>query len=303
LNETKRKFSTYDKEFYAIIQALKKWKHYLVPKEFVLYSDNQALQFITRQEKMNQRHAKWVEFMKNFTFVIKHIVGNANKVVDALSRRCLILQEFQVETLGFEHLKDMYCDDADFKEAYEACTRSILRDRSHWTEYMVQEGLLFKGNQLCIPRCSMRGNLLKEKHSGGLAGHFGHDKTFAQLSSSYYWPGMRTEVIKFVNRCRICQHAKGKRQNTRLYQPLPIPERPWDAISMDFMLGLPRTQRGFDSIFVVVYRFSNMGHFIPCQKASDATHVANLFFREVVRLHGLPRSIASDRDIKFVGHF
>jgi hypothetical protein len=264
LNETKRKYSTYDKDFYAIIQAMKKWRHYLVLQEFVLYSDNQDLQFITRPEKLNQRHAKWVEYMKDFTFVIKHITGNANKVVDALSRRCLIMQEFQLKTLGFEHLKDMYCDDTYFKEAYEACTSPILRDRSQWTEYMVQEGLFFRGNQLCIPICSMRDNLLKDKHSGGLAGHFGHDKTFAQLSSSYYWPGMRTDVINLVNRCRICQHAKGKRQNTGLYQPFPIPKRPWDAISMDFVLGLPRTQRGFDSIFVVVDRFSKMAHFIPC---------------------------------------
>jgi hypothetical protein len=82
-----------------------------------LYSDNQALQFITMQEKLNQWHAKWLEFMQNFTFVIKHIARNANKVVDALSRRCLILQEFQVKTLGFEHHKDMYCDDTNFKEA------------------------------------------------------------------------------------------------------------------------------------------------------------------------------------------
>jgi hypothetical protein len=120
---------------------------------------------------------------------------------------------------------------------------------------LIQDGLLFKGNQLCIPKSSMRENLLKEKHSGGLAGHFGHEKTFVQLNSLYYWPGMRTDVKKFVNRCRIFQHAKGKRQNTGLYQPLPIPERPWDAVSMDFVLGLPRTQRGCDSIFVVVDRF------------------------------------------------
>jgi hypothetical protein len=82
----------------------------------------------------------------------------------------------------------------------------------------------------------MRDNLLKEKHSGGLDEHFGHEKTFAQLNSSYYWPGMRAEVKKFVNICKICQYAKGNKQNTGLYQPLPIPEMPWDEISMDFVL-------------------------------------------------------------------
>jgi hypothetical protein len=125
----------------------------------------------------------------------------------------------------------------------------------------------------------MRDNLLKEKHNGGLARHFGHDKKFAKLSNSYYWSSMREEVKKFVNKCRICQYAKGRQQNTGLYQPLPIPERSWDAISMDFVLGFPRTQKGSDSIFVVVDRFSKMAHFIPCQKTNDATHIANFFFQ------------------------
>ena len=122
--------------------------------------------------------------MQNFTFVIKHISGTANKVANALSRKCLLLQEFQVKTLGFENLKDMYAGDADFTEAYKAAENPVLRDRSPWMDYMIQEGLLFIGNQLCILNCSMRENLLKEKHSGGLAGHFGHDKTFAKLSEA-----------------------------------------------------------------------------------------------------------------------
>jgi hypothetical protein len=108
---------------------------------------------------------------------------------------------------------------------------------------------------LCILKISMRENLLKENHSGGLAGNFGHDKKFAQLNCLYYWLRMRRYVRKFVSRCRICQHAKGKRQNTGLYQPFPIPKRPWDAVSMDFVLGLLRKHRDCDSILLVVERF------------------------------------------------
>jgi hypothetical protein len=110
----------------------------------------------------------------------------------------------------------------------------------------------------------MRENLLEEKHSGGLAGHFDHEKMFSKSNNLYYWLGMRVDVKRFVNICKIFQYGKGKRRNTGLYQPLPIPERPWESISMDFMLGLPRTQRGSDSIFVVVERLLNMAHFIPC---------------------------------------
>ena len=187
-----------------------------------------------------------------------------------------------MKTLGFDNLKDMYKDDLDFKDAYEACENHVLRDRGQWIEYLIQDGLLFKGNQLCIPKSSMRENLLKEKHSGGLAGHFSHDKTFAQLNNLYYCPRMRTYVKNFFNRCRIFHHTKGKRQNTGLYQLFPIPERSWDAISMDSVLGLSRTQRGCDSIFVVFFRFSKMAHFIPFHKTSDATHIGNLFFKEVV---------------------
>jgi hypothetical protein len=85
----------------------------------------------------------------------------------------------------------MYQEDPYFKEAYEACTNPLLGDRSPWIEYFLQDRLLFKGRQLCIPRCSMRDNMLKEKRGRGLDGHFGHDNTFAQMINSYYWSSMR----------------------------------------------------------------------------------------------------------------
>ena len=106
---------------------------------------------------------------------------------------------------------------------------------------MLQEGLLFKDSKLCIPTCSMRDNLIQEKHSGGLSGHFGQDKTFALVSNFYFWLKMQHYVKKFFERCETCEHAKGRSQNIGLYQPLPIPSRPWDSIRMDCVLGLPRT--------------------------------------------------------------
>ncbi|XP_048227841.1 uncharacterized protein LOC125369454 [Ricinus communis] len=123
------------------------------------------------------------------------------------------------------------------------------------------------------------------------------------LHDHFYWPCMKKDVMRFCANCIVCKHAKSKLQPHGLYMPLPISSSPWVDISMDFILRLPRTRHEHDNIFVVVDRFSKMAHFIACKKTNDTQHIADLFFREVVRLHGMPRTIVSDRDAKFLSHF
>ena len=120
-------------------------------------------------------------------------------------------------------------------------------------------------------------------------GHFGVAKTLAMLQEYIYQPYMKQDVERLCGRCVSCRRAKSRVQPNGLYTPIPIPSSPWIDISMDFVLGLPKSKHGRDLIFVVVDQFSKMAYFIPFHKTDDASHIADLFFREIVRLHGMPR--------------
>ena len=291
-------YSTYDKELLALVRTLETWQHYLWPKEFVIHSDHESLKHIRSQAKLNRRHAKWVEFIESFPYVIKHKKGKENIIADALSRRYTMLSQLDFKIFGLETIKEQYAHDNDFKDVLLNC-----QEGKTWNRFVLTDGFVFRANKLCIPASSVRLLLLQEAHGGGLMGHFGVKKTEDILAGHFFWPKMRRDVERFVARCTTCQKAKSRLNPHGLYMPLPVPSAPWEDISMDFVLGLPRTKKGRDSVFVVVDRFSKMAHFIPCHKSDDATHVADLFFREIVRLHGVPNTIVSDRDAKFLSHF
>ena len=297
MNGAQLNYSTYDKELLALVRALQVWQHYLLPNEFVIHTDHESLKWLKGQGKLSKRHARWVEFIETFPYVIQYKTGKDNVVADALSRRYTLITTLNAKVLGFEHIKELYDDDTDFSHIYKNYGHTAFE------KFYLVDGFLFRLNRLCIPKCSMRELLIHEAHSGGLMGHFGVAKTLDILQEHFHWPHMKKDVEKVCSKCITCKQAKSKVMPHGLYTPLPIPTSPWVDLSMDFILGLPRTKKGRDSIFVVVDRFSNIAHFIPCHKTNDATHVANLFFKKVVRLHGIPKIIVSDRDVKFLSHF
>jgi len=206
---------------------------------------------------------------------------------------------FQLGTyvLGFKHLKSLYQDDEDFKELYKSCQAHPKGD------FSLQEGNLFKGNRLCVPKSGTRELILREIHGRSLAGHFGEDKAYIMAKKHYFWPHMHKDIQDLIKRCSTCQMSKSHALPQGLYNPLPTPQGSWLDVNMDFILGLLRTQHNKNSILVVVDRFSKMAHFIACHKTNDASHIADLYFKEVVRLHGIPLSIVSDADSKFLSHF
>lgn len=178
-------------------------------------------------------------------------------------------------------------------------------DRSNLDpNYCVREGLLYWQNCLVIPASSsLIQHILEEFHSSPVGGHSGITRTIALIASQFVWPKMRQAIKTFVQNCVVCQQAKTPTSlPAGLLSPLPIPSQVWYDIAMDFITGLPPSQ-GFTVIMVVVDRLTKYAYFFPLKSDYDSKKVAEVFMNNVVKLHGMPLSIVSDRDKVFTRTF
>ena len=164
--------------------------------------------------------------------------------------------------------------------------------------------LLYYRDKIYVPEFEdLRVKIIRQYHDNPSAGHPGRAKTFELLSRNYCWKGMSTDVRQYVLNCRTCGRIKARHDRHQgLLQPLPVPERSWQHISVDFITHLPLSN-GHDAVLVVVDRLTKMRHYVPCLMTSNAEDVARIFVREIYRLHGAPASVVSDRDIRFVNSF
>ncbi|XP_073125858.1 uncharacterized protein [Henckelia pumila] len=147
-------YNTYDIEFYAIVQAIRHWHHYLFHREFILYTDHDALKHLGSQKKVSSRHASWIAYLQQFSFVIKHKFGVLNRVTDALSQRRSLLSDMHIFVIGFDVLPDAYVDDPFFSKIVPSVTNGLS------SEYTFHDGFPFRGFQLCMPDCSLHLKLL-----------------------------------------------------------------------------------------------------------------------------------------------
>jgi hypothetical protein len=311
-------YPVHDKELLAIVCCFYQWRSFLVgsASPVTVYTDHRNLVHFTTAKKLNRRQVRWSLFLADFDFQIVYRPGKDGEKPDALSRRPdyvlkhsdpqVALQEqilldkskFVVGAITanaapltlLERIMLAQSSCAELSSAVEK-SNMVLKDEL-WTMH----------DRIYIPK-DLRLEILKLCHDDSLSGHFGFRKTFVRLSMDYWWPTIRKDCKNYVETCQICSLAKPQRMKPAgLLLPLPVPPRPWHSIAMDMITDLPAIN-GFDSILVVIDRFTKLGHFLPCVKTMNSNQLAELFLKEIIRLHGLPSSIVSDRGSIFVSQF
>nr|GFA41529.1 putative nucleotidyltransferase, ribonuclease H [Tanacetum cinerariifolium] len=183
---------------------------------------------------------------------------------------------------------------------------TIVENLDKQVEFRLDDdNILWQDTRLVVPNdVSLKEALLTEAHNSPFSIYLGSTKMYHDLKQHFWWSGMKRDVATFVSRCLVCQQFKIEHQRASgLLQPLDILVWKWEEISMDFVTGLPRTQRRHDAIWVVVDRLTKSAHFLPIRKDYSVSRLAKIFQQEIVRLHGTPSAIVSDRDPRFASRF
>jgi hypothetical protein len=314
--DAETRYPVHEQELLAIIHALNAWRHYLHGAKFKVMTDHHSLRYFKTQPQLSGRQSRWKDVIANFDFDIEYLKGEANPVADGLSRRPDHQHSSELLACSISALaSSASAPSAGEVSLADAITAASLADPSYRTALTrrrtradpvrVKDGRLFHGDRLFVPNdLALQTRILQECHDSSLGGHLGKDKTMEQVKRRFYWPGMDETVRRYVTSCDACQRNKPSQQAPMgLMRPLPIPSRPWQQVSMDLITALPRSRAGNDAIVVFVDKLTKMVHYVATTTNVTAPRLATIFLREVVRLHGVPESILSDRDPRFTAHF
>ena len=312
-----RNYEIYDKELLAIVECCKHWRHFLQGSlhTTTIITDHENLKYFKDAHRLTRRQARWSLFLSEFDFVINHRPGKLHKAADAISRRVdFITDDIQNDNTNHNLavlFKTMHTtlnatrttDELDFLKRVRLATSSEFIEGYNGKDgFYVQDGILYRNGLVCIPTDELRLEVLKIRHDSPTAGHFGTAKTFDLVNRDFYWPGMRDFVAKYVKSCDCARYKAARNQPYGPLQPIPVGDLPWKTIACDFIVQLPRSE-GYDAIAVWVCRTTKMAHFLPCTTELSAKDNAKMFIDNIVKLHGLPDQIISDRGPQFTSQF
>lgn len=272
---------------------------------FVVRTDQKSLKFLLEQREINLENQKWMHKLLGYEFDIVYKPGVENKAAYGLSRIQYAHQTSTLSTLLALTVPSTLQLHDIFKEIDDC---AFLQDIKEGLEvkkgYSLVQGHLLYKNSLVIPSSLKHIPLiLKERHDSVIGSHGWVLKTVKHIHLYFYWSGMRHDVRAFVAKCQSCQTSKySTLLPAGLLQPLPIPTHIWEDISLDFIEGLPLSG-GENVIMIVVDRLSKYGHFLGLRHPFNALDVAKVFIDGIVKLHGFPKSMVSDRDKIFQSQF
>jgi len=300
LSPQMQKQSAYTREFHAITEAIAKFRHYLLGHKFTIRTDQKSLKCLMEQAIHTPEQQAWLHKFLGYDFTIEYKSDKEkNQAADALSRSYFMALSQPTWDLII-HLRDAIAADSKLSDIFKLCDAGTPQS----PHYTVQNKLLFWKQRLVVPtQHPLIQTILQELHSSPIGGHSGIARTLARVSSQFYWPGMAQDVKAYVQHCLICQQAKSSTTSPAgLLQPLPIPQQIWEDLAMDFIVGLPPSY-GFSVIMVVIDRLSKYAHFCTLKADYSSKHEAEAFMQSIVKLHGMPKSIVSDRERVFTSNF
>ena len=296
--------SVYEKELMALVLSIQHWRHYLLGKQFIVYTDHKSLKHFLQQRVSSPDQQCWLAKLLGYQFEVKYKPGLDNKAADALSR-CYDETEFSTMISYPQWVHSMkLLEEVAMDPEIQKLIPKLQASPEAKPGFHVKQGILFYHGRLVLsPKSPSIPILLEEYHSTPTGGHSGFLRTYRRLADNLYWVGMQRSVRDFVRACDVCQRQKYAATTPGgLLQPLPIPNAIWEDLSLDFITGLPKS-RGYEAVLVVVDRLSKYSHFILLKHPYTAKSIAELFVKEIVRLHGIPKTLISDRDLLFVSNF
>jgi transposase InsO family protein len=295
------KLAAYERELIGLVQAVRYWRAYLWGRAFTVKTDHYILKYLLDQRLATIPQHQWVSNLMGFDFRVQYKSGKSNMVADALSRRNTE-EEGQLVALSTPSFK--LFDDLHLKTEEAAALRQLKeevqagRRGDKWR--LVDDLITVNGRVYVAVDSPSLSGLLEAVHG---MGHEGTEKTLNRLRRDFFVPGARAAVKEHVRACVTCQRNKVEQLHPAgLLQPLEVPTTVWSHVAMDFVGGFPRVN-GKSVILTVIDCFSKAVHFLPLGHPYTVTSVAKVFFEAIVRLHGLPESIISDRDPVFTSKF